>query len=434
MSPDKINARIRLRSRLIPILVILVFLMQIIDPYRVWMFLLVALGGTWLISYLWALSLSRNLAVQREIRFGWAQVGDRLEERFTVYNRGPIPAIWLEVIDRSNMPDYRASRVTGVEGKSKNQWRTSGICSQRGLYTLGPTTLKSSDPFGIYEVEIEDLSSTTLMVMPPIVPLPAIEVAPGGRTGDARPRTNAPERTVSSSTVREFHPGDSLRWIHWRTTARKFSPYVRIFDGTPAGDWWIFLDLHSQVQTGEGWDSTQEHGIILAASLADRGLRENQSVGLVANGKELVWLSPQGDDSQRWEILRALAMIETGDYSLAELLTRNKSVIGRYSSLVIITPNTKGDWIEALLPLMWRGAVPTIILLDPTSFDGIGDVGASLNLLADLGVSHHVITRDVLDRPEARPGESGQWEWRITATGKALPIKKPSDMSWKVLS
>ena len=209
------------------------------------------------------------------------------------------------------MPDYRASRVTGVEGKSKNQWRTLGICSQRGLFTLGPTTLKSSDPFGIYEVEIEDLSSTTLMVMPPIVPLPTIEVAPGGRTGDARPRTNAPERTVSSSTVREFHPGDSLRWIHWRTTARKFSPYVRIFDGTPAGDWWIFLDLHSQVQSGEGWDSTQEHGIILAASLADRGLRENQSIGLVANGKELVWLSPQGDDSQRWEILRALAMIET---------------------------------------------------------------------------------------------------------------------------
>jgi uncharacterized protein (DUF58 family) len=434
MTPEKKSAEIRLRSRLIPILVILVFLMQIIDPYRVWMFTLVALGGTWLISYLWTLSLSRNLTLKREIRFGWAQVGDRLEERFTVYNHGPVPAIWVEVIDRSNMPDYLASRVTGVESRSKNQWRTQGICSQRGLFTLGPTTLKSSDPFGIYEVKIEDLSSTSLMVMPPIVPLPTIEVAPGGRTGDARPRTNAPERTVSSSTVREFHPGDSLRWIHWRTTARKLSPYVRIFDGTPAGDWWIFLDLESHVQAGEGWDSTQEHGIILAASLADRGLRENQSIGLVANGKELVWLSPQGDDRQRWEILRALALVEDGDYSLAELLIRNKSLIGRYTSLVIITPNTKGDWIESLLPLMWRGAVPTVILLDPVSFDGDGEVGPVLDSLTGLGVSRHVITRDVLDRPEARPGDRGQWEWRISATGKAFPIKKPSDMAWKVLS
>lgn len=434
MSAEKKNARIRLKSRLIPILVILVFLMQIIDPYRVWMFTLVALGGTWLISYLWTHSLSNNLTLKREIRFGWAQVGDRLEERFTVYNYGPVPAIWVEVIDRSNIPNYQASRVTGVESRSKNQWRTKGICSQRGLFTLGPTTLKSSDPFGIYEVYIEDLSSTSLMVMPPIVPLPAIEVAPGGRTGDARPRHNAPERTVSSSTVREFHPGDSMRWIHWRTTARKSSPYVRIFDGTPAGDWWIFLDLDSNVQAGEGWDSTQEHSIILAASLADRGLRENQSIGLVANGKDLVWLSPQGDDRQRWEILRALALIESGDYSLAELLTRNKSLIGRNSSLVIITPNIKGDWIESLLPLMWRGAVPTVILLDPASFDGNGEVGPALDLLAEMGVSRHVITRDVLDRPEARPGERGQWEWRISATGKALPIKKPSDMSWKVLS
>jgi uncharacterized protein (DUF58 family) len=291
-----------------------------------------------------------------------------------------------------------------------------------------------SDPFGIYEVEIEDPSSTSLMVMPPIVPLPTIAVAPGGRTGDARPRTNAPERTVSSSTVREFNPGDSLRWIHWRTTARKSSPYVRIFDGTPAGDWWIFLDLDSNVQAGEGWNSTQEHGIILAASLADRGLRENQSIGLVANGKELVWLSPQGDDRQRWEILRALALIENGDYSLAELLTRNKSLIGRYTSLVIITPNTNGDWIESLIPLMWRGAVPTVILLDPVSFNGYGEVAHVLDLLTEMGVSRHVITRDVLDRPEARPGDRGQWEWRISATGKAFPVKKPSDMSWKVLS
>ncbi|MGD9092592.1 MAG: DUF58 domain-containing protein [Anaerolineales bacterium] len=434
MTAEKKSAQIRLKSRLIPILVILVFLMQIIDPYQVWMFTLVALGGTWLISYLWVRALSRYLALKREIRFGWAQVGDRLEERFTVYNRGPVPVMWVEVIDRSNMPDYMASRVTGVESRSKNQWRTQGICSQRGLFTLGPTTLKMSDPFGIYEVEIEDPSSTSLMVMPPIVPLPTIAVAPGGRTGDARPRTNAPERTVSSSTVREFNPGDSLRWIHWRTTARKSSPYVRIFDGTPAGDWWIFLDLDSNVQAGEGWNSTQEHGIILAASLADRGLRENQSIGLVANGKELVWLSPQGDDRQRWEILRALALIENGDYSLAELLTRNKSLIGRYTSLVIITPNTNGDWIESLIPLMWRGAVPTVILLDPVSFNGYGEVAHVLDLLTEMGVSRHVITRDVLDRPEARPGDRGQWEWRISATGKAFPVKKPSDMSWKVLS
>lgn len=408
--------------------------MQIIDPYRVWMFLLVALGVTFLISYIWVLSLSRTLEFKREIRFGWAQVGDRLEERFTISNYGAIPAVWVEVLDRSNMPGYQVSRVTGVESRAKNQWRTQGICSQRGLFTLGPTTLKSSDPFGIFEVNIDDLSSTTLMVMPPIVPLPEIDVAPGGKTGDAHPRPNAPERTVSSSSVREFQAGDSLRWIHWRTTARKSSPYVRIFDGTPAGDWWIFLDLHAQVQVGQGWDSTQEHGIILAASLADRGLRENHSIGLVANGKELVWLSPQGDDRQRWEILRALALIETGDYSLADVLNRNKSVIGRYSSLVIITPDTKGEWIDALLPLMWRGTVPTIILLDPNSFEGVGDVSASINLLAAMDVSHYVITRDVLDRPEARPGERGQWEWRITATGKALPIKKPSDMSWKVLS
>ena len=60
---------------LIPLLLIL----QLILPNQVWMALLVGMGGVWLIAYLWVRSLSRNLHLEREMRYGWAQVGDRLE-------------------------------------------------------------------------------------------------------------------------------------------------------------------------------------------------------------------------------------------------------------------------------------------------------------------------------------------------------------------
>jgi uncharacterized protein (DUF58 family) len=408
--------------------------LQLIAPYRGWVILLIGLGGGWLISYLWARSLARGLRLTREMRFGWVQVGDRLEERFTLVNRGWAPGLWVEIVDHTNMPDYRASRVTGVGSQSDNRWHTQGVCNRRGLFTLGPTSLHTADPFGLYTVTLHYPDSATLTVVPPILPLPAIEVAPGGRAGEGRPRANAPERTVSAFSVREYVRGDSTRWIHWRTSAHHDSLFVRLFDGTPAGDWWIFLDADRSVQAGQGYASTEEHGVILAASLADRGLRAGRAVGLVAHGPELVWLPPQGGNGQRWSILRALALLSPGTRPLGELLIRARPSFGQRTSLVVITPAVHGQWVETLWPLLRRGVVPTVLVLDPASFGGTGDAGGLVALLSDLGVTRYVITRDLLDRPESRPGRHGQWEWRISPLGRAVSARRPGDLAWKVLS
>ena len=427
--------RLRLNTHLLPALVGLLLLLQLAFPYRGWIVLLVGLGGGWLIGYLWARSLARGLRLAREMRFGWAQVGDRLQERFTLVNDGWAPGLWVELIDHSTLPDYQASRATGVGGMASLRWHTHGVCTRRGLYTLGPTSLRTGDPLGLYTVSLHYPEVSVLWVKPPIVPLPTIEVAPGGRAGEGRrPRADALERTVSSSGVRDYHPGDSLSWIHWRISAHCDALFVRLFDSTPASDWWIFLDLDQRVQVGQGWDSTEEHGVILAASLADRGLRSGRAVGLVTHGEELVWLPLQRGDGQGLAILYALTLVAPGSRPLVELLGRVQPAFRQRTSLVIITPAVEGDWVEALLPLLRRGAAPTVLLLDPVSFGGTGDVSGTLALLSDLGVARYVITRDLLDRPEARPGRQGQWEWRVSATGRAIQVRRPRDMGWKRLS
>jgi uncharacterized protein (DUF58 family) len=412
----------------------MLLILHLAVPYRGWLILLVGLGGAWLASYLWARSLAHGLRLVREMRFGWAQVGDRLEERFTLVNEGVLPGLWVEVVDHTDMPGYWVSRVAGVGGGSYSRWHNKGVCTQRGLYTLGPTTLRTSDPFGLYAVTLHCPDSATLMVTPPILALPTIEVAPGGRSGDGRPRANAPERTVGAASVRDYGQGDSLRWIHWPTSARRDSLYVKLFDGTPSGDWWVFLDLEQSVQVGQGQASTEEHGVILAASLADRGLRSGRAVGLVTHGEELIWLPPQEGDSQRWTILRALALVQKGSRPLAELLTRARPRFGERTSLVIVTPNVQGDWVEALWPLLRRGAIPTVLLLDPVSFGGSGDANQTSALLSGLGIASHVITQDLLDRPESRPGRQGRWEWRVTPLGRAVTTRRPRELAWKVLS
>jgi uncharacterized protein (DUF58 family) len=427
------ESHLRLNAWLLPVLVVLLLVAQLLAPYKGWFALLIGLGGALLIGFLWARSLTRNLRLTREMRYGWAQVGDQLAERFTLVNAGHFPALWVEVVDHSTVPGYHIGWATGVGADSSVRRHREAVCNRRGLFTLGPTTMLTSDPFGIFSVSIHYPTMLPFMVLPPVVPLPAIQVSPGGRAGEGRPRPNAPDRTVSASGVRDYVPGDSMRWVHWPTSARQSALFVRLFDGTPASDWWIFLDLERRVQVGEEQDSTEEHGVILAASLADRGLRLRRAVGLAVHGQELVWLPPQGGDNHRLELLRALALVSPGTCSLAELLTRTKSSLGQHASLIIVTPALGSEWVEALVPLLRRGAVPTVLLLDPVSFGGKGDARETAALLADLKVAHYVVGRELLDQPEVRPDQQARQEWRITATGRAIPIRR-HDMAWKVIS
>ncbi len=424
---------LKLNSRLLPLLLGLLFIMQLIAPYQGWVILLVGLGGAGLVSFIWTWSLAHALILDREMRFGWAHVGDLLEERFTLTNTGLIPAVWLEIIDHSTVPDYKPGRATGINGSSQSRWYTKGLCTRRGVFTLGPTTLRTGDPFGLFTASLHYPDSIPLTVTPPIIPLPAIEVAPGGRAGEGRARLNTFERTVSTAGVRAYIPGDSVNWIHWPTSARQNSLFVRQFDSMPSGDWWIFLDLDEQTQIGQGFDSTAEHSIILAASLADRGLRLGRAVGLVTYGQELAWLPPQPGDGQRQEILRALAVAHAGPHPLTELLARSRPVLNQITSLIIITAAVDGHWIEALLPLLQRGAIATILLMDPISFGGQANPAGIQALLTDLGLTHYLITRDLLDQPEARPGQRGQWRWRVTPTGRAVPIRRPRSLAWRGL-
>jgi uncharacterized protein (DUF58 family) len=193
------------------------------------------------------------------------------------------------------------------------------------------------------------------------------------------------------------------------------------------------LDLNEEMQVGEGANSTAEHGVILTASLADQGLRAGRSVGLVANSRELIWRPPQAGDHQRQRILRDLALVETGAQSLEHLLAHSPASFGRLASLVLITPDTGGDWIGPLFTLARRGLVPTILLLDPSSFNPEVTVGSAGDKLSRLGIAHTVIGQDLLDRPEARPGRQGQWEWRTLATGRAVPVRPLPDTDWEAL-
>jgi uncharacterized protein (DUF58 family) len=427
------RARVVAKNRILGVLILCLLAAAIIDDYAGWRMLLIGLGLAWLIGRLWVGALAGGLRLEREMRFGWAQVGDRLEERFTLINDAPMPALWVELHDESTLPDYNINQVTGIEARTHRSWRAAGTCTRRGVFTLGPHTLTTGDPLGLFTVELTDPRSVQLLVTPPVLPLPEIQVAAGGKTGEGRPRAHSPERTVSVAGVRQYAPEDSLRWVHWPTSARRGELFVRTFDRTSTGDWWIVLDANCAVQAGSGQRATLEHAVILAASLADRGLKTGRGVGVAGLGKDLLWLGPQTGEGHRLAILRALATLDPGSSPLEFLLQRMEKPLSQARSLILITPDVSTGWLEALLPLVWRGAVPTVLLLDPITFGASNSAAPFAGELSRFGITHQIIPADLLDRPEARPGRVGRADWRVTPFGRAIPVEGAAKSAWKHL-
>ena len=423
------HVRIRLRSRMPVVLATLLVLLQLFSPNRAWVILLCGVGGMTLAAYLWARSLARSVLVTRSLRYVWAQVGDLLEERFALHNRGKWPVLWAEVDDESDLPDYPSGRVVAAGGGLTSRWRVSTICKRRGLFTLGPWTVRMWDPFGLFCVTQRYEQTHSLLIVPPVMKLPSVVLPRGVATGRAVARRPAADSTLNVSSTRRYVPEDPLRRIHWPSSAHHNSLMSKTFDAEVSGDLWIILDLDAGVQAGKGEESTEEYGVILAASLAERMLRQNRAVGLVAYGVQEAYLVPGRGEGQLYRLLRTLALVQAGESApLATVLTEMRAVLGRRTTVAVVTPSSDPAWVEALSPLLRLGVAPMAILLDPASFGGQGDLSAVRSMLAGLGIPAHVIAQGYPFRLSPRTHrQTGKWEFRTTATGRVIVVQRPRE-------
>jgi uncharacterized protein (DUF58 family) len=415
----------RLLQPAFPIIIVFLLGLQVSGPSRVWTILLVGFGGIFVTAWLWTSSLGRNFQLLRENNMGWLRVGGRIEERLTLSNTSLFPAPWIQFIDQSTLPEFNASRSTGIRSQYFDQWTVSATCKQRGLFYFGDAKIQTGDPFGIFDVTIHASQRTSILVLPQVATLPDLLIAASGSLGNGRPRRSALEQTIHASTVREFSSGDSTRQIHWPTTARTNKVFIRLMESAPEGNWWILLDLDRQYMLGKGWDSIEEQSVTLAASLADTGLRARKSVGLIGNGTELTWLAPRRGEVQRWEIMRALALAHPGEHGLGPILEQIGPSLGKRYSLIVITASTKLDWLKTLLPLARRGIIPTIILLDASTFGGEGSAEDTAAVLHQRNIACHVIPRGMIERPNTPPQQRGQWAWYSSPTGGIVPYALP---------
>jgi uncharacterized protein (DUF58 family) len=366
------------------------------------------LVGVLLVSGVLSLVSTRWVEVTRTTRSRRAEVGSLAEESFTVRNRSWLPKLWLEVTDESELPGHHASRVVSAIGPGESRsWTVRTLCRERGAFTLGPMTLSSGDPLGMFRREVRLDQTAQFVVYPMSVPLRGLDLSTGYLSGGPVVRRRAQFATTNVRGVRAYQPGDAFNRIHWPTTARRGRLFTKEFELDPIADIWILLDMDRHGHSGEAlvpddephgplpWierpelklpPTTEEYAVCAAASLARHFLEQDKSVGLIAYGQRRVVLRPDRGERQVAKILGHLAVIRArGRSGIAEVLATESQEFTRHATLVVVTPTTTLRWVEALRELKLRGVRSFVALIEPSTFGGPS--ASSLGVLTALAAN-----------------------------------------------
>ena len=389
------------------------------------------------LSLFWAWTGVGWVRFSRKTRVRRAQVGRPLEERLAVLNTGRLLKLWLEVRDESNLPGHHAGFVvSNLSARAERGWSVRTTCQERGRFTLGPVTLTSGDPFGLFRVSRKVPATSTVVVYPATVDLRQFPLPVGQLPGGDALRRRTHYVTTNASGVRDYAPGDGFNRIHWPSTARRDRLIVKEFELDPLSDVWVILDMHRDAHCDAGtlewrqrllqldrmppWarkpfrldlpPSTEEYVVTAAASIAQYFLRRDRALGLVAIGQRREVVQADRGERQLTKVLETLAALHArGDIPLAQVLTAEAMGLARGTTLVIASSSVDMRWPIVARHLDRSGLNVVSVLVDPQSFGGPPGIGAVAAQFTMAAIPAYVIRKgDVMEE----------------VLGKAVPLRR----------
>jgi len=349
---------------------------------------------------LWTNETLGSISVTRSAREFRQQAGQIFNEQFSIQNKGRLPKLWIEIIDESGIGKTHGSRfISWLRGFSSWPYVTHTVLNKRGVYELGPTRVVAGDPFGLFYREMLIPGHDKIMVLPYYEPITSFLTPAGYLPGGKALRTRSLEVTPYAVGVRQYLPGDPLRRIDWKSSARLDRLMVKEFEQDPESNVWIILDASEQsnevisgssIPPGDEKDASKtlyslaerhlyklprepfEYAVSLAAALCDFYVKGEKSIGLLMDGQGLFKLSPDLGARQLDKLFEALAIIKPeGNASFAELIESQIVSIPKGSTIVLISATTRREIATIAEGLKYRNYLPIFIGINKQSFGGV---------------------------------------------------------------
>jgi uncharacterized protein (DUF58 family) len=317
---------------------------------------------------------------QRALSAARAQFGEIVELSVSMTNRKLLPVASLRIEDE--LPRHLEIEGGSVRARRGHLPPTLAIvrsmfpyeqatrrfrvrCVRRGRHRFGPASCEIGDYLGTRPQRFTVPESHELLVFPRVFPLAmatAVSDRIVGRQAARRLPFSDPLQRVGA---RPYAPGDPMRLINWRATARRASIMVHEIEPSSAPTVQIALDFRVQRPRGDRYEPDElELAISVAASLAAHGNERKWRTGLVANGTAdaaRIDVPPSRSPAQLGAIFDALARASSIPYgSFAELLLGRRRQV--YASLIVITTGID-DALAAALSRTWRGGSSVLVVL-----------------------------------------------------------------------
>lgn len=262
-----------------------------------------------LISYLMPRLQMRGIRVERSPA-GDLTAGREGELIYSISSPGR--RYHLHMTDR--LPFAEAEQTLFVSRLDKAARKHTTVrCDRRGRFQLSQLSLSSAYPFGIV-THHRTLTTDTLelLVLPRVfdlnvIPLPVI--ADANSDGDLQiPQQGGLNEFAA---VREYTPGDSLRHIHWRASARQQQLVVKEYERSDRPVLMVALDCRPDFNQGEGPRSTFEYAVSIAASMIRHASREGMQAILVFEDGDWQEIVIPAYSADLYELYALLAGLES---------------------------------------------------------------------------------------------------------------------------
>ncbi len=310
--------------------------------------------------------------------------GEEVELGLEVENRKILPISWLRVQDpwpkAIGPQDEQVLAPTHIptEGLLTNvfslRWyerarRTYTLLfRRRGIYPVGPARLESGDFFGLYEHTKEAGLVEYFTVFPSLVSFADLNLPAEDPFGDRRSRRRLYEDPNQPIGVRDYHPEDSFRRVHWPATAHTGEMQVKVYRPTSANVLIVCLNVSTFSRHWEGTNpQLLEYLVKVAATLVHKGFHDGYRVGLISNGclahaDQPFRIPPGRSPKQLSKLLEALAGVTPVVTAPFErFLIKEVPRLPYGATLVIVTGVTTPELDEALVLLKHHGRHLTLL-------------------------------------------------------------------------
>jgi len=322
-----------------------------------------------LAALIWVKALDRPMLLRRRTGHLELTEGQSVDVGLEVRpdTGGPIPG-------RAVMLDRLGSRVIETELGRRGRvlrGRYEIANAPRGRYRMDGAELLIADPFGLAEARIPLDRADQMLVYPRVYELEGL-FTDGGTPGGDRGRSML-HRTAGYDlhSIREHQVGESLRRVHWRSTARRRRLMVKELQDTPRDEACVLLDGEAAALTGAAPDSSFDMQVRAAASLLRRMSDAGQRSSLVIHAAQRSRCR-LGFGSGDWAaVLGELAAVEaTAPRPLAEFLgesSRGPDAVDA-ARVFVITAGMSAILAERILAMASSQCEPAVVWIDAASF------------------------------------------------------------------